>query len=176
MRAQVIQSGHFIFADGDHATQKIEMDHLWEYPDELAVVVRALAAAEGLPVADVILGVPEGGQSLADAIGRSNGLPVVKLERIPGGTKQDFRFCGDRDRKLALAAKSPRIYEDVVTTLSSIAGVVRLLNPELQSIHSLAIWRRGATKLQYRRGLSDYYLIEEDLPSYAPGKCPVCSD
>ncbi len=169
-------SGHFVFADGAHALVKIEMDFLWEHPEQLAAVLDGLAQAEGLPEADVILGVPSGGQRLADVLGEPvwTGLPVVKLQRVPGGTKQDFEFVSEADRELALGAKAPRIYEDVVTTLSSIAGVVKLLEPERQDVRSLAIWRRGEVKPKYQHGVQDHYLVEEAMTSFAPEDCPVC--
>jgi orotate phosphoribosyltransferase len=173
--AGVLQEGHFVFADGDHATQKLEMDNLWDHPAQLRVVVQALADADGLPLADVLLGVPTGGQRLADAVGEMSGLPVVQLERVSGGAKQDFRYVSSKDKELALSARAPRIIEDVVTTLSSVAGVVRLLHTE-QDIQSLAIWRRGEVKPQYQRGVSDYYLVEEPIASTPAAKCAVCID
>ena len=176
VQAGVFEQGHFVFADGEHATTKIEMDHLWDHAAPLQAILALLARADGLPPADVILGVPRGGQRLADALGapKYTGLPVVKLERVPGGDKRDFRFVSDADRQLALTAKSPRIYEDVVSTLSSIAGVVRLLDPSRQDVHSLAIWRRGRVREHYRHGVTDHYLIENPVSNYAPAECPVC--
>ncbi len=168
-------NGHFIFADGDHAITKIEMDQLWDNPKSLKIILELLAQADGLPPADVIIGVPRGGQELALAVAKDYlKIPIAHLERIPGGSKQDFRFVSPADEDLAHSAKSVRIYEDVVTTLSSIAGVVRLLDPAKQTIHSLAIWRRGEVKAKYRQGVTDHYLVEEPVESFAVGDCPVC--
>lgn len=174
--AEAFENGHFIFADGEHATTKIEMDHLWEHERELETILTLLARADGLPKADVIIGVPTGGQRLAIALSepKFTALPVARLERVPGGAKQDFRFLTPADRDLALQARSVRIYEDVVSTLSSIAGVVRLLDPARQDIHSLAIWRRGRVRDHYRRGVTDHYLVEEAVTNYAPADCPAC--
>jgi len=147
---------------------KLEMDTLWEHPAELAVILDLLATPLDAPPADVILGVPEGGQRLAEVIAKKTGIPLIRLERIPGGAKQDFRFTTPTDQRRALSAKSPRIYEDVVTTLSSVAGVVKLLDPAHQDIHAVAIWRRGQVKEQYAVGVKDHYLVEEILPSFRP--------
>src|SRR6266568_3506156 len=89
IEAGTFVEGHFIFAAGEHAKIKIEIDHLWNHPAQLATILELLAKADGLPPADVILGVPSGGQHLADALGAPEytGLPVVKLERVPGGAK-----------------------------------------------------------------------------------------
>ena len=133
-----------------------------------------LAQAYDLPPADVILGVPVGGQLLAEAISSEKyaDIPIARLERVPGGAKQDFRFVSEADRDLAVGAKSVRIYEDIVTTLSSVAGVVRLLEPDHQDIHSLSIWRRGEVKSVYTHGVTDHYLVEELMEQFAPADCP----
>lgn len=178
MNANVSVDGHFIFADGAHATTKLEMDRLWDHPAELAVILDLLAQDDELPSPDVILGVPSGGQRLAIELVASGRIeaPIARLERIPGGAKQDFRFVTEEDAARVRAAGTIRIYEDVVTTLSSIAGVVRLLDPARQQIDSLSIWRRGKVKDDYRRGVTDHYLIEELMPSFSPDECiyPGC--
>ena len=151
------------------------MDRLWDYPSELTTILDLLALADGLPAPDVILGVPTGGQRLAIELvdtGRVK-VPLARLERVPGGAKQDFRFVTEEAATLAKAARVVRIYEDVVTTLSSIAGVVRLLDPASQQIDSLSIWRRGKVKGQYQKGVADHYLIEEVMPNFSPDECPV---
>ncbi|MDQ5943843.1 MAG: orotate phosphoribosyltransferase [Patescibacteria group bacterium] len=171
--ANVLTKGHFVFADGSHADIKLEMDNLWSSPKNLDIVLDLLANAEGLPPADVVLGVPTGGQLLAQELVRSGRVkaPIAMLERIPGGKKQDFRFVSKEDEQLVMQANSIVIYEDVVTTLSSIAGVVKLLKPLKQDIHSLAIWRRGEVKSKYHQGIKDHYLVEEILPQYVASVC-----
>jgi orotate phosphoribosyltransferase len=172
--ADVSVDGHFILADGGHATQKLEMDRLWDHPAQLATILDLLAEADGLPAPDLILGVPSGGQRLAIELVDSGRVksPIARLERVPGGAKQDFRFATPADAALAKKARTIRIYEDVVTTLSSIAGVVKLLDPIQQQIDSLSIWRRGEVKADYRRGLTDHYLIEDVMPSFSADECP----
>ena len=176
LRAGVWQEKHFKLADGGHALVKLEFDKLWKNPSDLQVILDNLVRAEGLPQADVILGVPTGGQLLAEGLIERDlvDVPIAHLERVPEGARQDFRFCTGFDKELALSAQSPRIYEDVVSTLSSIAGVVRLLKPEHQDIHSLAIWRRGETREKYKLGFTDHYLIEEEIPIFTPDTCPHC--
>jgi orotate phosphoribosyltransferase len=172
LEADVYIEGHFVFADGNHSLNKLEIDHLWHHPDCLEVVLQALSEARDLPAADLILGVPSGGQRLAEALAVRTGLPLARLARVPGGAKQDFHFASPADAKAAAGAKSPRVYEDVVSTLSSIAGVIRLLDPSRQDIHALAIWRRGQPKPAYTHGFTAHYLVEAELPSFAPANCP----
>jgi len=171
--ANVLIKGHFVFADGSHADIKLEMDNLWNNPDSLNTILDLLAQAEGFPVADVVLGVPIGGQLIAEELVKSGRVkaPIAMLERVPGGKKQDFRFVSKQDEQVAKQASRIIIYEDVVTTLSSIAGVVKLLKPLKQDINSLAIWRRGEVKPKYRRGIKDHYLVEEVLLQYDASVC-----
>ncbi|MEK9200625.1 MAG: hypothetical protein AAB909_01490 [Patescibacteria group bacterium] len=174
--AGVFIKGHFIFANGNHATVKLEMGNLWQ--DEVALArVLALLAHEMMAVSpNVILGVPTGGQNLAMAVQERHlpRIPFAKLERVPDGKKQDFRFVTPEDRDLAISAKVVAIGEDVVTSYSSIAGVARLLDPDSQALHSFTVWRRGTVSPEYRMGTTDHYLIEELLPSFPPESCPVC--
>jgi len=175
--AGVVEKGHFVLADGGHALRRLEMDRLWEHPKLLASVLDLLGTATGLPEADLIVGVPTGGQRLALELARTGRVqvPVIELERVPGGAKQDFRFLSEADAEQVRTVRSVRIYEDVVTTLSSIAGVVRLLDPNRQDIHSLAIWRRGEVKPAYKLGVQDHYLHEELIPVFTEADCPVCN-
>lgn len=176
--AGVLTKGHFVFADGSHADIKLEMDNLWNSPENLDTILDLLALKDGLPHADVVLGVPRGGQLLAEELVKSGRIkaPIAMLERIPGGKKQDFRFVSKEDEQLAKKANTIIIYEDVVTTLSSIAGVVKLLEPDKQIVYSMAIWRRGKVKPKYQEGVSDHYLVEEILPQYDASVCrhPDC--
>lgn len=154
------------------------MNNLWDHRDELEIVLDAFnQAAQRLPRADVLLGVPTGGQRLGIVLSEKSwiDLPVARLERIPGGAKQDFRFVSKNDRELALDSNHVLIVEDVVSTLSSVAGVIRHLDPGRQEIHAISVWRRGYTKEKYARGLTPHYLVEELINSYLPDECPICN-
>lgn len=182
MEARVLLGGHFVLASGEHAMLKLEMDNLWKYPEQLEQVLDRMAhlstslELKALSHSDfeVILGVPTGGQRLAEELVRSGRVkvPLARLERVPGGRKQDFRFVSEEDEQLARSSKRILIYEDVVTTGSSVAGVVRLLDPLRQEIHMLAIWRRGKVKEEFRVGITEHYLVEEEISSFPPDQCP----
>lgn len=176
-RAGVRIEGHFVFANGGHSGVKLEMDTLRDSPEELQEVLELLAKFGASLKPDVILGVPSGGQWLADEVAKLGLLekPAAALERIPGGAKQDFRFRSEADAVLAAGASKIVIFEDVVSTMSSIAGVVKLLDPVVQDIHSVAIWRRGVLLPEYLHGVSPHFLVEEEIPTYEESECPICS-
>jgi orotate phosphoribosyltransferase len=176
-RAGVRIEGHFVFANGGHSDVKLEMDKLRDSPEELDAVLELLSKYGASLQPDVILGVPSGGQWLADEVTRLGLLekPVAALERIPGGAKQDFRFRSEADAVLAAGASKIVVYEDVVSTMSSVAGVVKLLDPVGQDIHSVAIWRRGVLLPEFLQGVTPHFLVEEEIPTYEESECPVCS-
>lgn len=158
--------GHFRFASETDATHKIDMSILKDHPEQLGMVRRFLATHETFYAADVILAVPDGAQDLfAQYLSNELHIPWAQLEKVPHGTRYEFCFKTDEDRTMALQAQHPRIIEDVVTTLGSVAGVVGLLEPDRQEVQSLAVWRRGVVNPAYRVGLSaDHYLVEEEVP------------
>jgi len=182
MDARVLMGGHFVLANGEHTTLKLEMDNLWQHPKQLELVLdRMTHLSTSLEVKTmsgsyfgVVLGVPTGGQRLAEELVRSGRVkvPLARLERVPGGRKQDFRFVSEEDEQLAKNANKILIYEDVVTSGSSVAGVVRLLDPPRQEIHTLAVWRRGKIKAEFRVGITEHYLVEEEIPTFSSDQCP----
>src|ERR1700683_2253232 len=83
VRAGCLISGHFVFAAREHSLQKLELDNLWNHPRELAVILNQLARADGLPPADAILGVPTGGQRLAEALAPPSYTRLALIRLVP---------------------------------------------------------------------------------------------
>lgn len=173
LSAGVLIEGHFVFADGLHSLNKLEFDYLKDKPKQFQLVLEALAQCE-VPPADVALGVPRGGSRIARAmqVRKLITLPFAQLERVPGGGNQDFRFRRLRDRDLALSARTVLIYDDAVTSLSSIAHVGKLFDLDRQDVHAVTIWRRGRVKPEYARGITPHFLVEKELPTFLPNECP----
>jgi hypothetical protein len=88
---------------------------------------------------------------------------VAQVERAPGGGRYDFRFASEADADLATSASRLLIGEDVVSTLGSVAGVRRLVNPEAH-VHSIGHILRGVVNPPYQEGLSDHYLVRRHIP------------
>src|ERR1700683_2028658 len=83
LEAGCLISGHFVFAAREHALQKLELDYLWNHPHELDVILDELARADGLPPADAILGVPTGGQRLAEALAPPSYTRLALIRLVP---------------------------------------------------------------------------------------------
>lgn len=158
-------AGDFTFASGRKASLKINAEVLYEKPRQYAVVLGHVATFPCIEEADVLLYVPNGMRQLTTRLGQELDKPVAHSKRVAGSkSRYDFQFASDEDRALALGATRVRILEDVVSTLGSVAGMGRLLEPERQEIHSLAYLRRGTVNPVYREGLTDHYLMEREVP------------
>lgn len=175
--ANVLVSGHFVFAEGKHSLQKLEMDHLWDDARSLEVVLGEMKRIAKEIDFDVLCGVPTGGTRLAEAFVKTNSdrKKLITLKRVPGKGKRDFELTNLESTYLLQKAKRLLIVEDVVSSLGSVNAVVRLLRKftnENVEINCLAIWRRDEVKPKYGKNVSQHYLIEEVIPSFDQNDCP----
>lgn len=164
LEAGVFTEGDFVFASGEKATLKVEMDKLYSRTEQLAVILGHFAIHPVIQKAGVLLYVPDGMREFTEKLGERTGKPVVHSVKKPGSKRYDFDFASKEDEKLALSAQNPVICEDVVTTLGSVAGMRRLLLPE-QTVASLAILLRGTVNPEYKAGLDDHYLLTREIPT-----------
>jgi len=164
LSAGVFVAGEFVFASGVEATLKADAENLYKHPRQLEVVLGQYATFPCIKEADVLLYVPDGSRQFMNMLGEGLGVPVAQAIRTPGSkSRYDFMFETKADEALALAAERPRIGEDVVTTLGSVAGMRSLLKPD-QDVHSLAMLLRGDINTAYQVGLVDHYLVRRRIP------------
>lgn len=155
----------FIFASGLRATLKVNAEALDNKPRQQAVVLGHVATFPCVKDADVLLYVPEGMRNFTNILGKEMGKQVVQAARIPeSASRYDFRYKTAEDEEMAVTAEHPTLLEDVVTTLGSVAGMVKIMSPENQDIHSLAFLLRGTVNPEYQIGLTDHYLVERKIP------------
>ncbi|MBI4101089.1 hypothetical protein HY441_01280 [Candidatus Microgenomates bacterium] len=166
--AGCLLEGEFIFASGIRAKYRLDMERLLNNPGKLAIVRTCLVNHPALAPADVLLAVPEGAQKLfGNFLSKALQIPLARLERPPlARSRYEFRFVSGEDAMLARQADHPRIVEDVVTTLGSVAGVVNLLDPDQQNIEAVIVWRRGEVNSAYSNGFRQHYLVEQHIPLY----------
>lgn len=163
LEAGCYYTGTFTFADRAPATNKLDLEILESFPKQLKTVRRALAQHPILKEADVLLVVPRGAQRLfGEYLSKQLRVPLARLVKL--GNRYEFAYATPQDQALAIAAEHPRIVEDVVTTLGSVAGVARLLDWQKQDVQSLAVWRRGEVDEQHRQYVKDHYIVEKIIP------------
>lgn len=158
----------FEFASGELATLKVDAEVLEHRTEARERIMGYVAAYPCIAEADVLLYVPEGMQKFTTDLGAKLDIPVAHMQRDPkeGALRYDFVFSSPEDRELGLGASQPRILEDVVTTLGSVASVASHLNPDQQDIHSLAFLLRGQVNPEHRARLAaDHYLAKRSVPT-----------
>lgn len=175
--AGVLIDGHFVFAEGRHSLQKLEMDNLWLHDKSLGLVLGEMKKEMKKQNFDIVSGVPTGGMKLAEKLveSKSDDEKLIILKRIPGKGKRDYDLLNPDDRYFLKKAKSILIIEDVVSSLGSVAAVVKLLRKFTRvnvEIHSLAIWRREEVNPEYGQEIFQHYLVEEAIPSFDKNDCP----
>jgi hypothetical protein len=100
-------------------------------------------------------------------LGQEIDKPVAHVERVVTGmSRYQFTFANPGDRDMARHAQHPRITEDVVTTLGSVAGVRDLLLSS-QEVHSVAILLRGEVRPFFQEHLTSHYLLERSISTDA---------
>lgn len=176
--AKVRQLGHVVLSSYLHSYQKLEFDNVRDHPEALKTVLDKVAEKINAYDSDLLLGVPYGGQWLAEKLittGRLN-LPLAYLERPQ---KYLYMIASPEDEKKILKAERPMIFDDVVTTLGQMGRVAELVKnhkPDIEEIRGVAVWLRGDEHPDYKNLFNSIdYLIEEKIPHYTPLECPSCT-
>lgn len=159
--------GEFVFASGHRSTLKTDAERLMNHPRQLGTILGHYVEHPCFSRADVILYVADGMRDFSYLIEEAMTVPVAHTKRKPGATsKYEYVYTSPQDRELAQSANRPRIAEDIVSTLGSVAGTRRLLRPH-QDVHSLSMLARNPSGINpdYRMGLVDHYLLERHIPT-----------
>ncbi len=162
LKIGAFQEGDHEFASAQRASLKTNGEELYNHPREYEVMLGLYATFPCIKEADVLLYVPNGWRKLITDLGAGLGIDVAHTERKPDATSRyEFRFSSPTDEALARAALRPRIGEDVVSTLGSVAGVRSLLLPD-QDVHVLAMLGRdpGGINEDYAAGMTVHYLLQ----------------
>lgn len=169
VRAGCFVEGRWNFASlnaESRDTVKFDGEVLYRDGNErhLGTVLSAVAGHPCIKEADVLLYVPDGMRKFVNLLGGWMGVLVSQVERTPkSASRYDFRFPCEADKITAHTAVNPRIVEDVVSTLGSVAGVRRLLLPG-QNVHAVSYLLRGSVNPDYESGLSYHTLVRRDIP------------
>jgi hypothetical protein len=124
-----------------------------------------MASHPVLQEADLITYAPNGMRDAAIILAFELRKPVAHARKHRRGDRITVTPASDEDRELMWSALRPRIVEDVVTTLGTVAAVAGIFDPVSQDIASLAYLRRGRVDPANRQNLVDHYLVERDIPT-----------
>lgn len=163
-----LRQGHFRLSSGLHSAAYVQCALLLERPERARRVGEALAAALAPLVPDSVLAPALGGIVVGHEVAAALGVAFRFTERQ--GEEMALR------RGFALAAgERVVVVEDVVTTGRSTREVQSLASQSGAEVVGFgAILDRGAGRHGFDRPF--HALLSLDLPTYAPGECPLCAE
>ena len=171
--ARAIQHGHFRYESGRHGPQYVEKFRLLERPGITKALCAEIAKALKGHDATIVAGPSTGGILLAHETAAALDASAFFAEPNPAGRGRIF----GRGFEFPLGARVI-VVDDVLTTGGSIRDTidaVREAGGEPVGVGVIVDRTNGRTT---PRGLFDdlpfFACLSIDVPSYAPGECPLC--
>lgn len=170
-RSGALLEGHFRLTSGLHSPGYLQCALVLQHPKEAEAIGRALAERARDLRANVVLSPALGGIVIGQEVGRALGVRAIFAERQDGALVLRRGFVlSESDRVL--------VVEDVVTTGGSTRETMQAATAAgAQVVCAAAIVDRntrtagGAPPFQ----VPFVSLLEIDLPTYEPDKCPLCA-
>ena len=164
-RSGALLEGHFRLTSGLHSPGYLQCALVLQYPQHAEALGRAIADRVGDLRATVVLSPALGGVVIGHEVGRALGVRAIFAERQDGVlTLRRGFIIGESDRVL--------VVEDVVTTGGSTRETMQVARAAGGHVV-------GAASIVNRGGavFDEPYasLLDIDLPTYEPDKCPLCA-
>lgn len=167
LNAEVLEIGDFQYANGERGNNKLNFDNLFKHPLNTKTVISHLGRLAAKYEPDLLIGVPRGGQELAELIIENKCLevPVAKLSKVSSdeGNKW-FEYSSDLDEELVLGSERIVIVEDVFNKFTSTLGVLTLDLVFDRTVAAVACWDRG-DPLRDPLDLPHDALVREYIPN-----------
>lgn len=166
-RSGALLEGHFRLTSGLHSPRYLQCALVLSEPASAEALARALASTIGAPGITAVLSPALGGIVIGHEMGRALGVRALFAER------QDGRLTLRRGFALTPADRV-LVVEDVVTTGGSTREtieVARQAGATVVGAASIVDRSGGRTDL----GVPYHALLSMDVPTYAPGACPLCA-
>lgn len=168
--AGAFREGHFMLASGQHSPRYLEKFQVLQWPVRTAALCAAIAEwARGLaPV--TVAGPTTGGIIIAHEVARQLELRAVYAERTAAGTGREFR----RGFELARGERVV-VVDDIMTTGGSVQETIAAVRRAGADVIGAAVFvdrSGGAVRLD----VALHALWTVDIPTYAPGDCPLCAE
>ncbi|MBI1857343.1 hypothetical protein HY003_04120 [Candidatus Saccharibacteria bacterium] len=171
LEAGVLELGFFEFASGKKGNNKLEIDHLFtpENSLRLKIIMHHLARITMRFEPDVLIGIPRGGEKLAEELVKQpelRGTSTAYLQKIDSdlGSKS-YDYKTEEDGYLIVGSSNIVIVEDVFNNFTSSRGVLEVPEVLERTRALVAIWDRG--NHPSRPGVPVPYeaLVTEFIPS-----------
>src|SRR6202171_3374588 len=160
--------GHFRLTSGLHSSGYLQCALVLQHPDAAETLGRALADRTRGLRPTVVLSPALGGVVIGQEVGRALGVRAIFAERQDAVLTLRRGFTlGARDRVLVI--------EDVLTTGGSTREtmqVARAAGAQVVGAASIVDRSGGDCRLDVPFAA----LLDMALPTYEPGRCPLCAD
>lgn len=166
-RSGALLEGHFRLSSGLHSPGYLQCALVLQHPQPAEALGRAIAerARELRPT--VVLSPALGGVIIGQEVGRALGIRAIFAERQDGAlTLRRGFMLGEADRVF--------VVEDVLTTGGSTRETMQVATAAGgRVVGAGAIVDRSGGKVSFDLPFSA--LLDIDLPTYEPDKCPLCA-
>jgi orotate phosphoribosyltransferase len=166
-RCGALLEGHFRLTSGLHSPGYLQCALVLQHPQIAERLGRAIADRAAALRPTVVLSPALGGIVIGQEVGRALGVRAMFAERQDGTLTLRRGFAlGETDRVL--------VVEDVVTTGGSTRETIQVGTAAGAHVVGAAaiVDRSGGTT---RLDVPFRALVEIDLPTYEPDKCPLCA-
>lgn len=178
-KLQVFEKGHYIYTSGKHGDTYVRKDRIYsDLPksDKIAQMMANCFSGSEYNI-EVVIGPAIGGALLARDVARHLFLKTNRRIIPIFAEKENDIFAIKRDYDKIINGKRILIVEDILTTGSSVKGVVRAVQKAGGKIIAVCtICNRGNVK-EEDIGDGSFFLhslFEIHLPSFTPDECPLC--
>jgi orotate phosphoribosyltransferase len=166
-RSGALLEGHFRLTSGLHSSGYLQCALVLQHPQHAEALGRALGERTRGLRPTLVLSPALGGIVIGQEVGRALGIRAIFAERQDGAlTLRRGFIIGERDRVL--------VVEDVLTTGGSTRETMQVASASGgQVVGSASIVDRSGGKVRFEVPFAA--LLDVDLPTYEPDKCPLCA-
>jgi orotate phosphoribosyltransferase len=166
-KSGALLEGHFRLTSGLHSDKYLQSALVLQYPEFATALGDALGERTRHLDATVVLSPALGGIVIGQEVGRALGVRAIFVERQDGALTLRRGFTlSSSDRVL--------IVEDVMTTGGSTLETASAAEQHgARVIGAAAIIDRGGNASRLNLPLQS--LVQMDVPTYDPKKCPLCA-
>ncbi len=166
-RSGALLEGHFRLTSGLHSSGYLQCALVLQHPRHAEVLGRAIADRTRELRPTIVLSPALGGVVIGQEVGRALGVRAIFAERQDGALTLRRGFViAENDRVL--------VVEDVLTTGGSTRETMQVARAAGgQVVGAASIVNRSGRPADL--GVPFVSLLDIDLPTYEPDKCPLCA-
>ena len=170
-RSGALLEGHFRLTSGLHSSGYLQCALVLQHPQHAEALGRALAERTRGLRPTLVLSPALGGIVIGQEVGRALAVRAIFAERQDGGlTLRRGFIISENDRVL--------VVEDVLTTGGSTRETMQVAaasGGQIVGAASIVDRSGGAERAARDLGVPYVSLLDIDLPTYEPDKCPLCA-